>query len=113
MNNKINICVLLSGGIDSAACLHFYLKQKKTVNAFYIDYGQLSASCELKAAEQISQYYSVNLKVLKLEGVLTSKKDYICGRNFFLLAAALMEMPNANIIALGIWAAPQKLYQLK
>ena len=104
MNNKINTCVLLSGGIDSAACLHFYLKQRRTVNALYIDYGQLSASYELKAAEQISQYYGTNLKVLKLEGVLTSKKDYICGRNLFLLGVALMEMPNANIIALGIHA---------
>ena len=104
MNNKINTCVLLSGGIDSTACLQFYLAQKEKVIAIYIDYGQLSACHELKAAGQISQYYEIELKTLKLEGTLTPKKDYICGRNSFLLIAALMEMPNVNIIALGIHA---------
>lgn len=102
MKKKSNVCVLLSGGIDSTACVHFYSEQKNKISTLYIDYGQLSAYKELKSAEQISKYYGVELKVLKLKGVLTAKKDYIYGRNSFLLATALMEMVNTNIIALGI-----------
>jgi 7-cyano-7-deazaguanine synthase len=103
-NNKSNVCVLLSGGIDSTACVHFYSERKNKISTLYIDYGQLSAYQELKSAKQISKYYDVELKVLKLKGPLVTKKDYICGRNSFLLMASLMEMPNNDTMALGIHA---------
>jgi len=102
--NKTNVCILLSGGIDSTACVHFYSERNNKVSALYIDYGQLSAYHELKSAKQVSKYYGIKLKILKLKGTLVAKKDYICGRNSFLLMASLMEMPESNIMALGIHA---------
>jgi 7-cyano-7-deazaguanine synthase in queuosine biosynthesis len=45
--NRTPVLVLLSSGIDSAACLDFYIKEKRDVSAIFVDYGQ-------KAKEQES-----------------------------------------------------------
>jgi len=39
--------ILLSGGIDSTACVHYYLDQKFDVKAVFIDYGQKARKNEL------------------------------------------------------------------
>jgi 7-cyano-7-deazaguanine synthase len=53
------VLVLLSGGIDSAACLDFYLDLGRTPCALFVDYGQLAARAELRAALAVADYYSV------------------------------------------------------
>jgi 7-cyano-7-deazaguanine synthase len=102
MKNKSNVCILFSGGIDSTACTHFYLRQQKNVSGLYIDYGQSSAKQESAAVKQLSKYFNITVRTIELRGATPDKKDYICGRNSFLLMVALMEMTDFNIIALGI-----------
>jgi 7-cyano-7-deazaguanine synthase len=99
------VLVLLSGGIDSSACIHFYLELGRPPFALFVDYGQLPARRELAAASEISRRYSVPLKTVVFKGTNSKTTGYIAARNAFLLTVALMEKPaSASVIALGIHA---------
>lgn len=94
--------VLASGGIDSTACLRFYLDQKEAVQAFFVHYGQLSAKRERKAVSSICEYYKIPLHSIRCAGALRKTGGLIHGRNAFLLYLALMEFPTTHgIIAIG------------
>lgn len=97
-----NACVLLSGGIDSTACVAFYLKQNFSVHCMFIDYRQAAAQRELLSAKAIAKHYHVPFSQLKWSGLHRKNKGLIFGRNAFLLISALMEMPKySGIIAIG------------
>ena len=98
-----DVLVLLSGGVDSAACVNFYKDMGVEVCGIFIDYGQPSAKYEAVAATAISSYYSINLLKSSWKGHKKKLSGFINGRNIFLIAAALMECPpDVLIIALGI-----------
>lgn len=97
------VLVLLSGGLDSACCLDFYLDLGRSVEAMHISYGQAAESQELIAAERLSAYYSVRLQKVSWRGLKQKADGSILGRNAFLIFAALMEKPDSvETIALGI-----------
>ena len=56
-----HVLVLLSGGIDSSACLVFYLTQGFSVSALFVDYGQVSKGREESAASAMCAHYGVPL----------------------------------------------------
>lgn len=99
-NNSI---VLLSGGIDSAACVHYHLALNFDVRGLFIDYGQLASSNERQAATQIAKHYGIKLDKVSF----TSTNDFgpgeIRGRNAFFIMAALLVYPQLKgILCLGI-----------
>jgi 7-cyano-7-deazaguanine synthase len=99
------ILVLASGGIDSTACLRFYLDQKDTVQALFVDYGQLSAKREFRAVSSVCDHYSVSLQTVICKGTKHKFDGLIFGRNAFLLNLALMEFPFTHgVIAIGVHA---------
>lgn len=94
--------VLLSGGIDSTACVDLYLSQHYPINALFIEYGQLSAKREAEAANQICHHYGIPLRVMSCKGALGKSGGLLQGRNAFLLFSALMEFgTTSGIIAIG------------
>lgn len=103
LSNKKNVLVLLSGGIDSTACVDYYLTQQQPVSAIFIDYGQLSANKERCSATAICDYYEIPLSIVKCSGLKQFSESYILGRNAFLLNTGLITFEyNTGIIALGI-----------
>lgn len=101
--NTGNVWVLLSGGVDSTACVAFYLEHDFSVSGMFVDYGQGSAQREIKAAESIARHYDIPLSKLVWSGLREKKSGFICGRNAFLLIGTLMELPqDAGILSLGI-----------
>ena len=98
------VLVLLSGGLDSTACLDFYLSQRCSVRALYFQYGQAAAKREREAAERVSHHYGVPLQVVACRGSGKKGKGEVLGRNAFLLSAAMMESAGANIVAIGVHA---------
>lgn len=99
------IIVLLSGGIDSAVCLDIYSKLGRPVCGLFVNYGQLAAVQEEKAAKDIAAYFSTYLLTAAWKGITQKKSGLIQGRNGFLIMAALMELPlSVSGIAMGIHA---------
>lgn len=104
------VWVLLSGGIDSTACMAFYLSQDFPVRAAFVDYGQVAANREANAAKDVAKYYQVPLERFKCLGFHKKKAGLICGRNAFLLVTALMEISdNVGILAIGVHAGTNYL----
>src|SRR5713101_5887125 len=99
------VLVLLSGGIDSAACLDFYRELGRPPCALFVDYGQPAARLEADAAKAVAAYYSVPLISLKWRGYQNKHDGLIPGRNCFLISSALMERPNSvSLIVIGVHA---------
>lgn len=97
--------MLVSGGIDSTACVDFYLSQYFAVQALHVQYGQLSTKQEVEAARQVCLHYNVPLKVISCQGAQPKPAGLIHGRNAFLLFTALMESSlKSGLIAMGIHA---------
>ena len=51
--------VLLSGGIDSAACLQLLVSQEQKVTALHVDFGQPAAKQERCAVDRLAKHYNV------------------------------------------------------
>ena len=103
MKQVPEVVVLLSGGIDSTACLDFYSELGRPLSALFVDYGQSPAAQEIRAARAVAQHYRVSLKCLKLKGCIPKTAGLIKGRNAFLICSALMECPSSvSVIAIGI-----------
>lgn len=102
-NKQSTVSILLSGGIDSAACVAFYLEQNFGVHGVFVDYGQVAAERELGAAKAVAMHYHIRIDRLAWTGLHTKKGGLIVGRNAFFLVGALMELPNSTgIVAIGI-----------
>lgn len=96
------VLILFSGGIDSTACLHFYLRLGRIPFGLFVDYGQRAAAREWQAVCDVARFYNVPTTRLQWQG--TDKgAGLILGRNAFLITAALMEKPTSvSVIATGI-----------
>lgn len=95
--------VLLSGGVDSAACVDFYVQQNFAVEALHISHGQPAARQEETFAKAIAEHYRIPLAVIRLDTARIKADGEIIGRNAFLVATAVMEAPfERGIVALGI-----------
>lgn len=95
--------VLLSGGIDSAACVCYYLDMNFRVKGLFIDYGQRARDHERKSAIKIAKYYAIPLDQISLSSTNHFGPGEIRGRNAFLLLSALLVYPRfKGILSLGI-----------
>jgi 7-cyano-7-deazaguanine synthase len=100
-----NVLVLLSGGIDSCACVSYYIAQGASVSALFVDYGQISSQREANAALKICKYYNIPLNKITVSGLKSWLGGYVPGRNAFLLYTGMMSFQDTTgTIALGIHA---------
>lgn len=97
-----NVLVLLSGGIDSTACIHYYLKLNFSVTSLFIDYGQKSKYQEYLSARKVAKYYGIKIKKITVTHLNKMSAGLINGRNLFLLSTALLCFGNNGLIAIGI-----------
>ncbi len=103
------VTVLLSGGIDSTACVGFYLEQGFVAKGLFIDYGQLAVERERSAARAIAKHYRIPLSCLRWLGLQKKDAGFIQARNAFLLIGALMELTNdTRLLAIGIHSESRK-----
>jgi len=95
--------VLLSGGIDSAACICYYLIHGFHIKGVFIDYGQIARKKELTSANNIASYYGIELDHHMFSTSQILSQGEIKGRNAFLVLATLLTYPMfRGIISLGI-----------
>jgi 7-cyano-7-deazaguanine synthase len=99
--------ILVSGGIDSAALLAFYLRQRFNVRALFVDFGQPAAKQESRAARAICKHYGVRLSIMTVKSAASFSAGEIPGRNAFLVFAAVLVFgAEPGIIAIGIHEGP-------
>ena len=97
--------VLLSGGIDSAACARFYIDLGHRVEAFFVDYGQDAREREKQSAGAIAKHYQIPIRQITLSGARPFCAGEISGRNAFLVMCALVfGSLEKGMIGLGIHA---------
>lgn len=93
----------MSGGLDSAVCLDYYIQSRHTTRTLFIDYGQASATLEFDAAGKVARHFRTSLDRVKVDGSLEYTGGFVRGRNAFLLMAALMYFEGSSgLIAIGI-----------
>ena len=103
ITKNTSVIVLLSGGIDSTACVQYYLKNGFSTSAVFIDYEQLPVKMEESSVKKICSYYNINLNIIRVNGPEYCKKVEIKGRNAIFVLLALMFYPkHVGIISLGI-----------
>jgi 7-cyano-7-deazaguanine synthase len=104
-NEHPKVVVLLSGGMDSAACVHFFTDQDYDVRGLFIDYGQAAAGPEREAAADVARHFDIQLSQFQCKGSVYLGAGEIRARNAFLVMAAAMWVPLPSFsIALGIHA---------
>jgi 7-cyano-7-deazaguanine synthase len=95
--------VLLSGGVDSAACIAFLQSQNIRASGLFINYGHSAAKQEYQAAVAISEFYKAPLKHIAVSGFQQWGVGFVPGRNAFLLHTALMAVSfKKGMVAIGI-----------
>lgn len=105
MKPNADVLVLVSGGIDSCACAHFLQKHGFTVEGLFVEYGQEAQSCEGTSVSRVCATLKIPLRVVRLMSGETFAAGEILGRNWFLLATALLanRKPPSGI-AIGLHA---------
>ena len=99
------VYVLLSGGVDSTACVHFYRDQGCRVRPLHVQYGQGARISELQSASAVADFYRLKLLRVDLSQVGPATCGEIPGRNALLLSTGLMSMGSRpGLLALGIHA---------
>ena len=98
-----DVLILGSGGIDSTACIKYYLDLNFKVSALFIDYQQKSNHKEFEASKKICQYYNVKQNAISVYNHVLFSNGLIIGRNALLLNIALMNIDfDSGLISLGI-----------
>ncbi len=97
--------VLMSGGIDSAACAYHLRSQGLAVDGIFIDYGQAAAKLELKAVKEIAGRLCVSVRDVQLTGSHASGAGELLGRNSFLICTALfLTGGRSGLLGVGVHA---------
>lgn len=97
--------VLLSGGLDSAACAHVLKQQGHEVSALFVDYGQASATMERDASARIAKALNIELTVRSIGPSYALGAGELPGRNGLLISLGVFELGAAGgLIGIGVHA---------
>lgn len=101
--NGAEVCVLVSGGLDSTACINFYLDGNFKVLPLFVRYGQPAHAAEDRCVHAVCKHFGLRPRVVTVTGMTGFGSGELCGRNLFLVSVALMATQGlTNIISMGI-----------
>lgn len=97
------VCVLLSGGVDSALVASLLTESGRTVSALFVDYGQPASRAERAASTAVAAHLGLVWREVGVVGLVVPASGEIAGRNDLLLATAAAAAPGCDV-ALGVHA---------
>lgn len=134
MNKKRKIIVSLSGGMDSATVLAYFVSKGDIVHAISFYYGSKHNEYENELASKLCEHYGVQHDLIDISGVFKLSKSNLLktggdipeghyeqenmkltvvpGRNliFSSILAGIAESCNAEAIALGVHQGDHAIY---
>ena len=100
-----DVWLLMSGGLDSTACAHYFKQRGDNVTGIFVDFGQPAAQSEQRAVEEVTTYMELPSTTLSFRAARPFAPGEIMGRNAFLVFSALMGLqPTDGILSLGVHA---------
>ena len=103
--------VLLSGGIDSAACTRYLQDEGYEPSCVFVDYRQSAVEEERRAAVAVAEHLHVPLTVISIPAQRTFGVGEIVGRNaFFVMVTMTLCDVKSGVIVLGIVTGPWSRY---
>jgi 7-cyano-7-deazaguanine synthase len=95
--------ILLSGGIDSASCVHFLKQRGFSTTGIFVDYGQPAAKKERNAVDQLQSILDINVYHLKVSSLVDYSTGELVGRNAFLIMSTIfLGGISDGLLAIGI-----------
>lgn len=97
--------VLLSGGLDSAACAHALQQQGLQVSGLFVDFGQAAAAREHEASAAVAKSLGMDLTVRSIGPSYSLGAGELPGRNALLISLAVFELgPRGGLVGIGVHA---------
>jgi 7-cyano-7-deazaguanine synthase len=100
------VIVLASGGLDSTACIAYYLHLGYEVKPLWMNYGQKAARMESLAIRRVARFYKLPLQTVLLKGLkwaATKNNPEYLGRNAIMALCGATSLPHENgLISMGI-----------
>src|ERR1041385_3694205 len=100
-----NATVLVSGGIDSTACVQFLKKQGACPRGIFIDHGQAAAQKEARAIAALAPHLGIEVDTFHLSRASKLGTGELVGRNAMLIFAALfLTSDRPGLLGVGLHA---------
>jgi 7-cyano-7-deazaguanine synthase len=97
--------VLMSGGVDSAACAHLLANRNFKVKGVFLEYGQAAARPERRAVEALTTRMNLPLAIFSVHGAGSFSTGELAARNAFLIFSAIfLTRRRSGLLAIGIHA---------
>jgi len=97
--------VLMSGGLDSAACAHLLATQGYKVHGIFVDFGQAAREHESRAVARIADLLGITTTTLEVGSAGGFGAGELLGRNAFLLMTAIfLGRAHEGLLAIGVHA---------
>ncbi len=100
---QVEATVLLSGGIDSAACARLLSAQRYHVRGIFVDYGQAAAQEERQAVTRLQDFLGIKVCLIEAKSVNRFGAGELIGRNAFLISTAIfLGQAHQGLVAIGV-----------
>jgi len=97
--------VLMSGGMDSAACARLLATHGHTVEGIFVDFGQAAREQECLAVARLAHLLGITITTLHVGSPGGFGAGELIGRNAFLLMTAIfLGRADHGLLAIGVHA---------
>lgn len=97
--------VLMSGGMDSAACAHLLAAQGHMVHGVFVDFGQAAREHEGRAVARLAGLLGITFTTVHVGSASGFGAGELIGRNAFLLMTAMfLGRAHDGLLAIGVHA---------
>ncbi len=107
-SERKKVIILASGGLDSTACIAYYLHLSYIVEPLWVNYGQKAARMERLAIQRVAKFYKLPLQTVLLKGLrwtVTENNPEYPGRNAIMALFGATSLPSENgLLSMGIHA---------
>ena len=99
------VLVLASGGVDSTACIHYYVLQGFYVETLHVNFGHAAFEAEKKALKLVCEHFNLEYRSVTVDGIPWTIREggEVIGRNLFLASIGIATLrENHGLVSMGL-----------